>query len=448
MSLKFGTDGVRGLANGELTPELALTLGRSAARILGGGTWLIGRDTRRSGPMLTAALAAGLASEGVDVVDLGVVPTPGVAHLSGVDEVCAAMISASHNPFADNGIKLFTAGGRKLSDETEELLEAELTTLGSHGDPRPRPSGAEVGGLRHAPEAVTRYRDHLVGAVLDGRRLDGLKVVIDAANGAASGLALDVLSALGAEVSTIHDSPDGVNINDGCGSTYPADLQAAVVERGAHLGLAFDGDADRVLAVDETGALVDGDQIIAMCAIDLHARGLLADGTVVVTVMSNLGFRQGMASRGIEVAITGVGDRNVLEELDRGRYSLGGEQSGHIIFRDLASTGDGLLTGLILLDLVVRSGRSLGELAAEAMTRLPQVLVNVRTARRDPGLIDRLAPAVAESEERLADRGRILLRPSGTEPVVRVMVEAPTEDEARDVAETLAAKVRAEAGEA
>ena len=209
MSLKFGTDGVRGLANGELTPELALTLGRSAARILGGGTWLIGRDTRRSGPMLTAALAAGLASEGVDVVDLGVVPTPGVAHLSGVDEVCAAMISASHNPFADNGIKLFTAGGRKLSDETEELLEAELTTLGSHGDPRPRPSGAEVGGLRHAPEAVTRYRDHLVGAVLDGRRLDGLKVVIDAANGAASGLALDVLSALGAEVSAIHDSPDG-----------------------------------------------------------------------------------------------------------------------------------------------------------------------------------------------------------------------------------------------
>ena len=448
MSLKFGTDGVRGLANGELTPELALTLGRSAARILGGGTWLIGRDTRRSGPLLTAALAAGLASEGVDVVDLGVVPTPGVAHLSAVHDVCAAMISASHNPFADNGIKLFTAGGRKLSDETEELLEAELTTLGSHGDPRPRPVGADVGGIRPDPEAVSRYRHHLLDGVLEGRRLDGVRVVVDAANGAASGLAVDVLSALGAEVSAIHDAPDGVNINDGCGSTYPADLQGAVVDRGAHLGLAFDGDADRVLAVDETGALVDGDQIIAMCAIDLHARGLLADDTVVVTVMSNLGFRQAMASRGIGVAITGVGDRNVLEELDRARYSLGGEQSGHIIFRDLASTGDGLLTGLMLIDLLVRSGRPLGYLASKAMTRLPQVLINVRTARRDPGLIDRLAPAVAEVEARLGDRGRVLLRPSGTEPVVRVMVEAPTEPEAQDVAETLAAKVRAEAGEA
>ena len=446
MTLKFGTDGVRGVANRELTPELALTLGRAAARVLGGTRWLIGSDTRRSGPLLAAALAAGLASEGVEVTDLGVVPTPGVAHLSALDGVPAAMISASHNPFGDNGIKLFAAGGRKLSDDVEASLEAELAALNAHGDPRPRPEGAAVGTLLRDPGRVRRYRDHLVQDVLDGRRLDGMRVVVDTANGALAGLAVDVLAALGAEVSAIHDAPDGTNINDGCGSTHPGDLQAAVVAAGAQVGLAFDGDADRVLAVDADGELVDGDQIIGVCAIDRHERGLLAHDTVVVTVMSNLGFRQGMAAHGITVVDTAVGDRYVLEELDRGGYGLGGEQSGHVIFRDLASTGDGLLTGLFLLDLVARTGRPLAELVAGAMVRLPQVLINVRLAERDPRLLDAVAGPVADAEARLGERGRVLLRASGTEPLLRVMVEAPTDREANEVAETLAAAVRAAAG--
>ncbi|MEZ5179342.1 MAG: phosphoglucosamine mutase [Acidimicrobiales bacterium] len=410
--------------------------------MLGGSRWLIGSDTRRSGPLLAAALAAGLASEGVEVVDLGVVPTPGVAHLAAADGLPAAMISASHNPFGDNGIKLFAAGGRKLSDEVEATLEAELAALGGQGDPRPRPEGAGVGTLRRDPDAVARYRHHLVTAVLDGRRLDGLRVVVDTANGAVSGLAADVLGALGAEVTAVHDAPDGTNINDGCGSTHPEDLQAAVVAAGADVGLAFDGDADRVLAVDGDGALVDGDQIIALCAIDLHERGRLAHDTVVVTVMSNLGFRTAMAARGIAVVDTAVGDRYVLEALDAGGFSLGGEQSGHVIFRELASTGDGLLTGLVLLDVVRRAGRPLAELAAGAMTRLPQVLVNVRTPRRDPLVLEHLAPDVAAAEARLGDRGRVLLRTSGTEPLVRVMVEAPTDAEAHEVAEALADAAR------
>ncbi len=442
MSLKFGTDGVRGVANRELTPELALTLGRAAARVLGGKRWLIGRDTRRSGPLLSAALAAGLATEGVEVVDVGVLPTPGVAHLAAVDGVGAAMISASHNDFADNGIKLFTIGGRKLTDDVEELLEAELAALSAGGDPRPRPEGAQVGTLLVDPRGLDRYRDRLTGNLLDGRRLDGLTVVVDTANGAASGLAVDVLSGLGATVTALHDRPDGVNINDGCGSTYPQDLQREVVATGADLGLAFDGDADRVLAVDAAGALVDGDEIIAISAIDRRDRGMLANDTVVVTVMSNLGFRHGMAAQGIRVAVTDVGDRRVVAELDRGGYSLGGEQSGHVIFRDLASTGDGLLTGLVLADLLVRSGTPLADLAAEAMVRLPQVLVNVRTASRRPRLLADLAAPLAEAEARLGDRGRVLLRSSGTEPVVRVMVEAPTDAEAQDVADHLAAAVR------
>ncbi|HRW37854.1 MAG TPA: phosphoglucosamine mutase [Aquihabitans sp.] len=441
MTLKFGTDGVRGVANRELTPELALALGRAGARVLGGTRWLVGRDTRRSGTLLAAALAAGLASEGVEVVDLGVVPTPGLAHLSAADDVPAAMISASHNPFGDNGIKLFAAGGRKLADEVEEQLEAEIAALGAHGDPRPRPGGAAVGVVRHDPSAVSRYRAHLVEGVVAPGRLRGLRLVIDGANGAASALAAGVFTELGAEVVALHVDPDGTNINDACGSTHPEDLQAAVLAHGADAGLAFDGDADRVLAVDAAGGLVDGDEIIGICAIDLHERGELADDAVVVTVMANLGFHQGMARRGIRVVTTAVGDRYVLEALDAGGHVLGGEQSGHVIFRRLASTGDGMLTGLCLLDVVARSGRPLAALAADAMVRLPQVLVNVRTARRDPSLLDRLAPEVAAAEAALGDRGRVLLRPSGTEPVVRVMVEAPSEDEARRVADELAAAV-------
>ena len=443
MSLKFGTDGVRGLANAELTPELALLLGRSAARVLDGARWYVGRDTRRSGGLLAASLAAGLASEGMEVVDLGVLPTPGVAHASVVDRCPAAMISASHNPFADNGIKVFAAGGRKLSDEVEAALEAELTVLGAGGDPHPRPVGASVGTLTSDPGALARYRHRLTSAVLDGRDLTGLRVVVDTANGAASPLAVPVLTDLGATVTAIHDDPDGVNINEACGSTHPADLQRAVVAAGADVGLAFDGDADRVLAIDAHGAVVDGDEIIGICAVDRHERGRLAHDTVVVTVMTNLGFRLGMAERGIRVVDTAVGDRYVLEELDRGGFGLGGEQSGHVIFRDLAPTGDGLLTGLALLDVVKRSGRPLHELAAATMTRLPQVLVNVRTERRDPELIERVAAQVRAAEAELGERGRVLLRASGTEPLVRVMVEAPTDEQARAVAESLAAAVRA-----
>ncbi|MCU1355650.1 MAG: glmM [Acidimicrobiales bacterium] len=446
MSLKFGTDGVRGVANSELTPELALALGRAAARVLGGSTWLVGRDTRQSGPMLTAALAAGLASEGVAVTDLGVLPTPGVAHLAAADDVPAAMISASHNPFADNGIKLFAAGGRKLTDEVEAAIEAELLRAGVHVDGADRRTGAGVGAIGSDPGAVRRYLDHLVAAPLDGRRFDGLRVVLDEANGAAAGLASEVFTALGALVVSMHDRPDGTNINEACGSTYPEDLRAAVVAHGAHLGLAFDGDADRVLAVDAAGELVDGDQIIAICAIDLHERGLLTHDTVVVTVMSNLGFRHGMAAHGIEVVETAVGDRYVLEALDQGGHVLGGEQSGHVIFRRLASTGDGILTGLTILDVLGRSGRSLAELAAAAMTRLPQVLVNVRTSHRDPELLEKLGPELAAAEAGLGERGRVLLRPSGTEPVVRVMVEAPSEAEAAAVAGLLADAVHALAG--
>lgn len=443
MTLKFGTDGVRGVANRELTPELALALGRAAARVLGEQRWVIARDTRCSGPMLAAALAAGLASEGADVADLGVLPTPGLAHVAAVDGISAAMISASHNPFGDNGIKLFSTGGHKLRDDVEAALEAELAALITSGGARARPEGAEVGTVGPDPTGRERYREHLVDTVLDGRRLEGVHVVVDAANGAASDLAADVLAAMGAQVEAIHDRPNGTNINERCGSTYPADLQRAVVERGAQVGLAFDGDADRVLAVDAEGEVVDGDQIIAVCAIDMKQRDVLLDDTVVVTVMSNLGFRQGMAAHGIRVVETAVGDRHVLEALDRGGYDLGGEQSGHVIFRRLASTGDGLLTGLALLDLMVRSGRSLADLAASAMTRLPQVLINVRTPTRDPNLVAALADVVAAAEADLIGRGRILLRASGTEPLVRVMVEAPTESEARSIADQLADQVRA-----
>ncbi len=443
MSLKFGTDGVRGIANRELTPELALTLGRAAARVLGGSRWLIGRDTRRSGPLLAAALSAGLATEGVEVVDLGVVPTPGVAFLSAADHVPAAMISASHNPFGDNGIKLFSAGGSKLSDELEERLEQELTALSVQGDPRPRPTGAEVGTISLDHGAIDRYQRFLAEDIVPEGALSGLKVVLDGAHGAASELAVGVFEALGAAVVAIHVEPDGVNINEASGSTHPEALQAAVIAHGADVGLAFDGDADRVLAVDGAGELVDGDQIIAICAIDRHERGKLTHDTVVVTVMSNLGFRQGMAAHGIDVITTDVGDRYVLEALDEGKHCLGGEQSGHVIFRDLASTGDGMLTGIALLSVVARRGRPLAELAAAAMTRLPQVLVNVRTARRDPGLMSKVADDVAAAEDRLGERGRVLLRPSGTEPVIRVMVEAPTHEEAAEIAAHLASVVTA-----
>lgn len=446
MTLRFGTDGVRGVANSELSPDLALAVGRAAARVIGTGPWVIGRDPRRSGDLITAALGAGLMAEGVEVIDLGIAPTPAVAHVAAVRGIAAAMISASHNPFGDNGIKLFAPGGRKLSDETERAIEAELGRVRTGAvDPKGVPTGTSVGHLTPDPTALDAYRTHLVETVLDGTGLDGLRIVLDTANGAASSIAPDVFAHLGATVTTIHDRPDGVNINDGCGSTRPDDLAEKVTATGADLGLAFDGDADRVLAIDHTGRLVDGDQILAIAAIDLHEQGRLPGDTVVVTVMSNLGFRQGMAARGIRVIDTAVGDRHVLEALDTGGYALGGEQSGHLIFRELATTGDGILSGILLADLIRRRDRSLADLTAAAMTRLPQVLVNVRLDRRDPDLLEAVAPAVREAEEQLGERGRVLLRASGTEPLMRVMVEAPTDDEARHIAGNLAAAVRATA---
>jgi len=426
---RFGTDGLRGVANVDLTPELLVALGRAAARTLGTERFLVGRDTRISGTMLQAALSAGLTAEGAEVTDLGMLPTPGVAWASATERHPAAMISASHNPFQDNGIKFFAPGGRKLSDDAEDRLEAELDRLLA-GDARSRsaPVGAGVGRVR--------YRDGRPGyvaalaATLDGRRLDGLSVVADCAHGAACSVAPEVLAALGVDLTSINDRPDGVNINDAAGSNYPAGLAAQVVARGADVGLAFDGDADRVVAVDADGNLVDGDQHLAMCAVDRLDRGLLAEKTVVATVMANLGFRRAMADHGITVVETKVGDRYVLDALEEGGWTLGGEQSGHVIFRDLATTGDGVLSGLQVLDVMARTGRSLAELA-EVMTRLPQVLRNVAVADRAglPGA-EAFWSELEAVRLRLGDDGRVLVRPSGTEPVVRVMVEALTADAA------------------
>ena len=423
MRLTFGTDGVRGIANSELSAELVLALGRASARVLGRDGFVVGRDTRISGPLLVAALAAGLAGEGADVTDLGVLPTPGVAMIAAERGLPAAVVSASHNPFADNGVKLFAPGGTKLDDEVERLIEEELGAVLA-GGAHQLPSGAEVGRITADPDAGRRYLDRL-RATLGGRTLDGMHVVVDCANGAASALAPELLRSLGARVTVLHADPDGININAACGSTHPQQLQQEVVETGADAGLALDGDADRVVAVDERGRLVDGDHLMAMCALDLSAQGRLAGNTVVVTVMSNLGFRLAMEAAAVEVHETPVGDRHVLAAMEANGWVLGGEQSGHIIFRHLAPTGDGLLTGLQVLDLVRRQGRTLGALAAEAMTRLPQELRSVRVA--DPSGLEQ-APAVwdavAETERALGHRGRVVLRASGTEPVVRVMVEA------------------------
>ncbi len=440
--LKFGTDGVRGVANLDLTPEVVLALGRAAARVLPSWRFVVGRDTRRSGPLLEAALVAGLTAEGVDVVALGVAPTPAVAWVAARDGIAGAVISASHNPFADNGVKLFGAGGKKLGDDVERALEDELHRLLRHeaaGDPR---TGDAVGTVLDGAEDVAAWAVS-VGASIDGRRLDGLSVVVDCANGAVSRIAPGLLRSLGASVTVLHAEPDGTNINTGCGSTHPDDLQRAVVERQADAGIAFDGDADRALAVDADGRLIDGDQIIAISAIDRRARGALAQDAVVVTVMTNLGFRLGMAEHGIEVVEVPVGDRNVLEALAARGLSLGGEQSGHVIFTEQATTGDGLLTAVQLLDVMERQQRPLAALADEAMTRLPQVLRNVRVTSGASAAADAVADHVAAVEAELGAHGRVLIRASGTEPLVRVMVEAPTAAEAEAAAERLAVAVAA-----
>ncbi len=436
----FGTDGVRGSANTELTPELVLALGRAVARTITATAFLIGRDTRRSGPMLQSALSAGLASEGADVVDVGILPTPALAWLSTKRDLPAVVISASHNPFQDNGIKLFGAGGTKLSPAVELAIEEELHRVLDPSLKGPRPlEGHGVGTVRSEPDLGDGYVEYLLGT-LDGRRLDGLRIVVDSANGSASALAAGLFEGAGADVVAIGCDPDGTNINAGCGSTATELLSSAVVEHGAQLGLALDGDADRLLAVDETGSLVDGDALLALFARDLADRGQLAGNTVVVTVMTNLGFRRAMDGRGIHVKETDVGDRHVLAAIDQEGFSLGGEQSGHIIFRRLATTGDGLLTGLVLADLLARTGSSLVELLEGLIQPVPQTLVNVKGV--DTSLfahVDAIGMAIGQEQAAMGDTGRVLVRPSGTEPVVRVMVEC-TEP---GVAEATAARLHA-----
>ncbi|MEY2448351.1 MAG: phosphoglucosamine mutase [Acidimicrobiaceae bacterium] len=445
MTLRFGTDGVRGVANLDLTPELVVAFGRAAARVLNSDHFVIGRDTRISGPLIEAALAAGLAAEGACVHTLGVVPTPVVAWTAAHEGMAGAMISASHNRYPDNGIKLFTSEGRKLRDDVEAALEAELDAVHGGNGTATAPTGDAVGTIVASPEHLLGYADSIVDS-LEGRDLSRLRVVIDCANGSAVTIAPHVLRRLGIDVTVIHADPNGTNINEACGSTHPDDLQQAVLDHRADVGLAFDGDADRVLAVDSEGSLVDGDQIIGVCALDLHERGKLRNDTVVVTVMSNFGFRRAMTERGIRVEETSVGDRFVLDALEAGNHSIGGEQSGHVIFPDVATTGDGLLTGVQLLDVIVRSGRSLHQLAA-AITRFPQVMRNVRIGAGSnvAQLDDRLAGDLSAARTALGDDGRVLVRRSGTEPLVRVMVEAPTTEQAEAVADRLAAAVTAAA---
>lgn len=443
--MQFGTDGVRGVALSELTTTFATRFGRAAARVLGPDGpkhVVVGGDTRESTMELDRALCRGFAAEGLDVVRLGVAPTPQVAYEAQRRQAIGAVVSASHNPWTDNGIKLFAHGGVKLVDDVERRIELELRELADR-DSRDDDAGSDApsGRVIDATADHQGYIDHVLG-FLEGMRLDGLKIVLDAANGAGHEIGPAVLRAAGAEVVVIADQPDGRNINDGCGATDPSIVAAAVREHGADVGIALDGDADRLIAVDHTGAVVDGDHIIAIAANDLRARGELRHDTVVVTVMTNLGFRLAMQQAGIDVVETGVGDRYVLAALAAGGYSLGGEQSGHVIFADHATTGDGILTAVALLDAVKRTGKPLADVAGAAMTSLPQVLVNVAVARRMPDIADLLHDQIVEAEAELAGTGRILVRASGTEPLVRVMVEAPSDGLARDVAERLADAAR------
>lgn len=443
----FGTDGVRGLANGLLTAELALHLAQATAVVLGQGrsaearkaegrrlTAVVARDPRVSGEFLAAAVAAGLASSGVDVLDAGVIPTPATAFLiADHDADFGVMVSASHNPAPDNGIKIFARGGTKLPDEVEQRIEQAL-----EGE-RLQPTGAGVGRIRRFADAEDRYVLHLLGSL--PHRLDGIHVVLDCAHGAAAGVSPETFKDAGATVTVIGAEPDGLNINDGVGSTHLDVLAEAVVRLGADVGIAHDGDADRCLAVDAQGNIVDGDQIMAILAVAMKQRGALVDDTLVATVMSNLGLHRAMEAHGIRVLQTGVGDRYVLEAMNEGRYSLGGEQSGHVIMSRFATTGDGLLTGLHLVAEMARQGKTLGELAS-IMTVYPQVLVNVRGVDRDGVHDHAVQEAVAASTAELGDSGRVLLRASGTEQLVRVMVEAASEEDARAHADRLAEVVQ------
>ena len=457
----FGTDGARGLANGFLTPKLALDMGDAAARVLGNSSTaadsddahhgrrraLVGRDTRVSGDFLAAALSAGMSSAGFDVLDVGIIPTPGVAYLTSVLNVeMGAVISASHNPMPDNGIKFFARGGFKLPDAREDEIESIM------GSDWQRPTGAGVGRISHdITTATNMYIDHLVDTIAPADKggtrpqpLRGLRIVADCANGATSVVAPEALRRTGADVVVINASPDGYNINDHAGSTHPEQLQAMVRASGAQMGVAFDGDADRCLAVDEDGTMVNGDQIMGILARAYKREGKLSHDTLVITVMSNLGLILALKDMGIKTVQTNVGDRYVLEEMLRGDYTLGGEQSGHVINREFATTGDGTLTALRLCYEVMDSGRSLKELAAD-FPQLPQQLINVPNVDKlSAGTNAKVQEAVCREEKLLADTGRVLLRPSGTEPLVRVMVEAATQEQADEVCRRLADVVASE----
>ncbi|MFZ3499770.1 phosphoglucosamine mutase [Streptomyces sp. 5.8] len=452
MGRLFGTDGVRGVANADLTAELALGLSVAAAHVLAeAGTFaghrataVVGRDPRASGEFLEAAVVAGLASAGVDVLRVGVLPTPAVAYLTGaLGADLGVMLSASHNAMPDNGIKFFARGGHKLADELEDRIESVYEDHRT-GAPWDRPTGGGVGRVSDYTEGFDKYVAHLMGVLPN--RLDGLKVVLDEAHGAAAYVSPEAFTRAGAEIVTIGAEPDGLNINDGCGSTHLGLLKQAVVEHGADLGIAHDGDADRCLAVDAKGQEVDGDQILAVLALAMRESGHLREDTVVATVMSNLGFKLAMESAGISVVQTGVGDRYVLESMKEHGYALGGEQSGHVIILDHATTGDGTLTGLMLAARIAATGTPLDELT-EIMTRLPQVLVNVPDVDKSRVTTSgELAAAVAEAERELGTTGRVLLRSSGTEPLVRVMVEAADIEQARSVAGRLADVVKSALG--
>jgi len=443
MARLFGTDGVRGRANAELTADLALDLSIAAAHILGEADpgqrlrAVVGRDPRASGEFLEAAVVAGLASAGVDVVRVGVIPTPGLAFLIpelGFD--FGVMLSASHNPMPDNGIKFFSGGGVKLPDDVEDLIEEAL------GQAWVRPTGSDIGRVADNPELVDRYVNHLVASLGADRPLEGLKVVLDPANGAASRTAVKAFMSAGATVTAIHNKPTGLNINDDCGSTHIESLQLEVISSGADLGIGLDGDADRCIGVDADGRVVDGDQILAVLAVAMQEDGRLHQDTVVATVMSNLGFFQAMKAHGIHVDITKVGDRYVVESMNANGYTLGGEQSGHVVMAEFATTGDGTLTGLHVAAQIARTGRPLSELAL-AMKKLPQAMINVSGVDRTRTNLDQgVVQAVTAAEAELKDAGRVVLRPSGTEPLVRIMVEADTEERARTVAERLAEVVR------
>jgi phosphoglucosamine mutase len=444
----FGTDGVRGLANADLTADLALELSQAAAVVLTQGhyadsrraqgkrpTAVVARDPRVSGQFLMAAVSAGLASSGIDVFDAGVIPTPATAFLiADMDADFGVMLSASHNPAPDNGIKIFARGGTKLPDVVEDRIEAAMS------GPKLAPTGSGVGRIRRFADAEDRYVVHLLGTL--PHRLDGVRIVLDCAHGAAAGVSPEVFVNAGAHVTVIGVDPDGLNINDGVGSTHLERLQETVLDRGADIGIAHDGDADRCLAVDANGNIIDGDQIMAVLAVGMADRGKLAQRTLVTTVMSNLGLKIAMREQGIDVVETRVGDRYVLEEMNEHKYSLGGEQSGHVIMSEFATTGDGILTGLHLASEMARTGRTIADLAS-VMTVYPQVMVNVRGVDHHAVHTDDLvAEAIRRVELELGETGRVLLRPSGTEPLVRVMVEAADQHTADRLAHDLAEVVR------